>query len=375
MLEKMTHDDLLQLTSVTDGPCVSLYIPALPEKNMQLEYEVLVRQATYLLTKDPRSEKTEEILADLYKFNPSEFLKAQDPGIVLFVNKHWKNFYVPAHEVPSKVVVADSFHLRPLLEDLQSENMFNILALSPEEAIFLHCNSGACSEVHHFLFHHGAHSNSIHWTHYDEGDTLQIPHLKSHMRGRGTQDSQNKKRSVKLFIKWIEAKINKEAGYQTLPLYIFTSEAMFPYYTESTSHAQPQLLKIDLSKGLPRTESLTHQAKELIHKQRAQHKAQHALELEEKVKQQKVIDNLVNISKAALKGRVQTLFLQKDLEIWGELHRKSGEFTIHEKQQDSHDDDILDDIACEVLKRGGEVVVLSKKDMPTRSPASAILSN
>ncbi|MEN0059465.1 MAG: hypothetical protein AAGB31_11570 [Bdellovibrio sp.] len=52
MLEKMTHEDLLKLTSIHDGPCVSIYIPTMPAKTMQMEYEALTRRAVYLLSFD-----------------------------------------------------------------------------------------------------------------------------------------------------------------------------------------------------------------------------------------------------------------------------------------------------------------------------------
>ncbi|WP_413944480.1 hypothetical protein [Bdellovibrio sp. HCB-162] len=375
MIEKLTHDDLLRLTSVQDGPCISIYIPGMPEKTLQLEYEALVRRATYLLSFDPREELRENLLQTLYKFNPAEPLSSREQGLAIFVNKHWNGYFIANHEMPSKVVVAETFHLKPLLEDLQGDHTYHALVLSAEEALLLNCDGGTGTEVHTFLFHQGQHSNSIHWKHHDESETAQIPHLKSHLRGRGSQDTQFKKKSgAKLFLRWIEAKISKEQGYKTLPLFVFTNETFFTAYKEVSTHPAPVLCKIDPSKGMPRMEALIHQANLHIQNNMTKHKNLSTMEMEELARQKKVIDDLIKISRAALNGKVKTLFLRNNSEIWGHLHRRSSQITFHEKQIDSKDDDILDDIACEVIRHGGEVIVLTDKDMPTQSPAAAILN-
>lgn len=150
---------------------------------------------------------------------------------------------------------------------------------------------------------------------------------------------------------------------------------MFHTYKEVTSHPRAVFFKMDPSKTTPRMESLIHQAQVHVKKELAQQRNLSAYELEKLNHQKKVIDDLVKISRAAINGHVRTLYLQNNSEIWGELHRKSGQITFHEKQTNAKDDDILDDIACEVIRHGGEVVVLSKEDMPSPSPAAAILNS
>ncbi|XGC82129.1 hypothetical protein ACES2L_06480 [Bdellovibrio bacteriovorus] len=380
MLEKMTHEDLLRLTSVQDGPCISIYIPSMPAKTLELEYEALVRRASYLLSCDPRKDQQREemrktLLETLYNFDPTELLGGREQGIALFVNKHWRSYFLAGHELPSKVVVAESFHLKPLIEDIQGEHIYHILTLTGEEAVLLACDGDTGNDVHTFLFHQGSHSSSIHWKHGDDSETAQIPHLKSTLRGRGAEDNKFKKKtSVKLFLRWIEAKISKEPGYKTHPLLIFTNETMFHAYKEISSHPAPVFCKIDPSKGVPRIDALIHQANDYIKKNIAQHKHQSAQEIEEAARQRRVIDDLVKISRAALSGQVRTLFLRNNIELWGQFHRQSAQFTLHPKQMDAKDDDILDDIACEVIRHGGEVIVVNDKDMPSTSPAAAILN-
>ncbi|MEN0059466.1 MAG: hypothetical protein AAGB31_11575 [Bdellovibrio sp.] len=301
-------------------------------------------------------------------------MSESDQGIAILVNKHWTGYYLVPHSLPSKVVVAESFHLKPLLSDIQETHACYALFLSASEGLLAHCNGEKGQELQTFLFHEGSHSNSIHWKRLEESENFQIPHLKSHLRGRGSQDNHFKRKSgLKLFLKWIEAKIRTETGYKSLPLFVFTNEALFRAYKEISAHPQPQLSLLDPNKGVPRIETLVHQVTVQLQKNLIQQRLLATKEAEESSRHKKMIDDLVNISRAALNGKVKTLFLRDNIEVWGHLHRKSGEITFHDKQQDAQDDDILDDIACEVIRQGGEVIVLKGKDMPSQSPAAAIL--
>lgn len=375
MFEKISHNELISLTSVQEGPCVSIYIPTiLPKKTLQLEYEALLRRASHLLLFDNRTSLREHLLDTLNRFTPSEYFSGKDKGLALFVNKHWNSYYTTGYELPSKTVVADSFHLKPLLNEIQGNHKYHILVISTEEAVLLQSESGKTTELHTFLLSQGKHSNSIHWKYQDQTETAQFPHLQAHTRGRGTQDNKFKKQSTKLFLKWIESKIHNEPNFESIPLFIFTSEPLFKAYNEHTRHPNPTYIKMEPTQGVPRIEALVHQANLQVQKQIARQKKITTQSISELNGKKMVIDDIFKISKAALGGRVKTLYLRDNIEIWGHLRRKSGEITLHERQLNSKDDDILDDIACEVIRHGGEVMVLSGKEMPTTSPAAAILT-
>lgn len=375
MLEPLTHEDLLKLTSVQEGPCISIYLPSLPEPSLQEEYDILVKRASYLLSLDTARDAQQSIMELLFNFNPGEHIKGPGQGVAIFVNKHWRGYFVTRHDLPAKVVVADSFHLKPVLEDLQRDHTFHLLVIGVDEAVLLFSQGGLASEIHTFLLHHGSHSNSIHWKHLDDHEALQIPHLKSQSRGRGANDSQFKKKSAtKIFLRWIEAKIAQEAGYKTLPLFVFTSEALFPIYKEVSGHPKPQFFLLDIRKGVPHHDSLINRVENYLNQERSHQRQLSAADIEHQKIKNKLIDDLTKISRAALHGEVKTLFLRDKSEIWGQLDRRSGQISVHPRQLNGKDDDVLDDIACEVIRQGGEVIVLSPRDMPSAGPAAAVLN-
>lgn len=373
MLERLTQRDFINLINVQEGPCASIYLPRLKDKTLPIEYEALVRRVSHLLLSDEREEQKNKILETLYNFDPSEHFLSSSKGMAIFVNKNWAGYFTSDLETPSKVVVADSFHLRPYFDEISEDFRFNVLMLTGTEAHFYSCQGTSGNEAHTFLYHHGPHANSIHWRHSEGTETLQLPHLRS-LRGRGKDDNQNKRKSSnKIFLKTVEAKISGEYKFKDIPLYIATSENLYRAYKEVTHHAHVHFLKVDVAKQEFHIQTHIHQAVEHIKKALREHKEAIKEQFQDPSQSKLMTDDLLKISRAAINGKIRTLFIMENFEIWGEISTKSGDFTTHEKQLNSHDDDILDDIACQVIRQGGEVVVLNRKNMPTQRPAAAIL--
>ena len=80
-----------------------------------------------------------------------------------------------------------------------------------------------------------------------------------------------------------------------------------------------------------------------------------------------------SVAEAAVQGRVRELIVERGAQLWGRLDPTTGAVERHDKQEDAHDDDVLDDISEAVILRGGEVYAFDKARMPTKSPIAATL--
>jgi len=69
---------------------------------------------------------------------------------------------------------------------------------------------------------------------------------------------------------------------------------------------------------------------------------------------------------------VQLLLVAEDESVWGILDRKTGAIQVHERRMNADDADVLDDVAEESLKRGGEVYVVPRASMPGSGPIAAL---
>jgi len=86
---------------------------------------------------------------------------------------------------------------------------------------------------------------------------------------------------------------------------------------------------------------------------------------------EKSSDQLIDIISAVVDGRVETLFIEENKVIPGKIDAVNKKMIIKELSNPEFDD-ILDDMAQFTLDRGGEVFVLSKDEMPTDSGIAAI---
>ncbi len=75
------------------------------------------------------------------------------------------------------------------------------------------------------------------------------------------------------------------------------------------------------------------------------------------------------VAEAAVMGRIRRLFLVRDLRVPGRFDPQSG----HVQLGEAGSPDVLDDIAEEVLRRGGEVIILEPGRLPVDDSAAAEL--
>jgi hypothetical protein len=81
--------------------------------------------------------------------------------------------------------------------------------------------------------------------------------------------------------------------------------------------------------------------------------------------------SISQIAKFAVKGKVKKLIIADDCQMFGKFDPLTG--SVSTVQMDHRDDDILDDLAQEVISNGGEVVVTSQQWIPGNRPALAIV--
>jgi hypothetical protein len=82
-------------------------------------------------------------------------------------------------------------------------------------------------------------------------------------------------------------------------------------------------------------------------------------------------DDLTSIGDAAVAGRVATLLVEANRQVSGRIDRVTGRLAFDDLAHPGVDD-LLDDLAEIVLKKGGNVVVVPADQMPTKSGAAAI---
>ncbi len=78
------------------------------------------------------------------------------------------------------------------------------------------------------------------------------------------------------------------------------------------------------------------------------------------------------IAQMVARGSVQKLMIAADVQIFGKFDQRTGCLAVTPTQFDHEDDDVLDDMAQKVIAAGGEVFIADKKEIPGNRPALII---
>lgn len=94
--------------------------------------------------------------------------------------------------------------------------------------------------------------------------------------------------------------------------------------------------------------------------------------LKRMMKSKRLVSDLPSIIQAAYQGKIVHLVLPTEQKIWGKFDPSTGDFTIH-KRITKQSIDILNELAEEVIKQGGKIQILGPHFFPQNTNVIAIL--
>ena len=86
-----------------------------------------------------------------------------------------------------------------------------------------------------------------------------------------------------------------------------------------------------------------------------------------------VTSRLEEIAEAAVHGRIECLMIDPTIQVWGLFDRDLGHVRTHKRQISTEDDCVVDDITEEVLRLGGDVVFFDSRQLGRVAPYMATL--
>jgi Bacterial archaeo-eukaryotic release factor family 7 len=152
-VDVVRRTDLQRLALPRHGPCVSVFLPThragREVEQVPIRLKNLLRQATDVLKTDGvRAPEIDRLLAPLRGLLDDRlFWQYQSDGLALFSRPGWwRSFRVPLH-LPELAVVADRFHISPLLPLLTGDGHFFVLTLSQNQIRLLEGTRDRLEEV------------------------------------------------------------------------------------------------------------------------------------------------------------------------------------------------------------------------------------
>lgn len=377
----LTQSELRTLLEQPTGPYVSIFLPThragADSQQDPIRLKNLLRQAEErLLALGKRRPEARKLLAPARALlkNPL-FWRHLSDGLAIFLSPDLFRAYRLPLAFAELVVVADRFHVKPLLPLLIGDGRFYLLALSQNEVrLFLGSRDGIgevelagvppsldealqYDNLQQKLQFHADHAGGI-------GPRTAVWH------GHG-EEQDNAKDHLLLYFRQVDAGLRRLLHDERVPLVLAGVEYLLPIYKEANSY--PHLLDQGIE-GNPE-----HLAVETLHERAwaiVQPAYQKAAEMAAARYRQlagtgQTANDLREILSAAWQGRVESLFVAVGLQLWGHFDPGTGALHVH-ADAEAGDEDLTDVAAVQTLLHGGAVYAVAPENVPGEAPLAAV---
>ncbi len=378
----VSTDELpIALPKPVNTPCLSLYQPThrhFPDNQQDpIRFKNLVKTLEQSLRQQYSIREMRRLLRPFNKLaSDRDFWNHTQDGLAVLCAPELFRVYKLQRPVPELAIVADTFHIKPLLRIVQSADRYQILGLSRGAIKLFEGNRDTLDEIdlapgvprtiadalgHELTEPHqsvrslggiGGSSVGIHHGHGGKSDEVALD-LDRFFRAvdRSILAHYSRRSHLPLLL-------------AALPEYhaVFRKISRNPFLLNEALKIAPDSVSIDELRNL---------AWGLIGPGYQDRLARLVQEFEQSKSRGLVGDHLGQIAFDAVSGRVMTLMVEADRVIPGHLDPLNGHIEFADIDHPQVDD-LIDDLAELVLNKGGHVVVVPADRMPTATGAAAI---
>jgi len=302
------------------------------------------------------------------------FWRQQNGGLAIFVSSDiFRNYSLPIN-FDELIVVADRFHVNPLLPALSGDGRYYILTLSQKGSRLYEGTKQNIREIQLETIP----KNLAEALQYDELEK-QIRFHRGTPRGgeRGSMMSgggaelDDAKENISKYFRQINKGLHDLLKDERVPLVLAGVDYLFPIYREVNTY--PYLME-DGIPGNPKgisTEQLHKLALVIVRPyfQKAENDA--IAQYRQSSGTGLTSSDTKEIVRAACDGRVGLLFIATGHSQWGIFDSESKDVQLHQKME-PRSEDLSDFSAIQTLLNGGTVYSLSHDKMPDEKPIAAV---
>lgn len=377
----LTLESLSALASMNlEQPCLSLYQPTHrhhPDNRQDpIRFRNLMKEMETSLRQEYPAAETRQLLEPFEALaHDSRFWDHTLDGLAVLAGPLLFRVFKLPLPVEELVVVADSFHTKPLRRFLQSVDRYQVLGLSLHAIRLFEGNrhgltevdlvpevprtitealGGELTEPQHTVASYGGVGGGSSPMHHGQGAKMDEVEIDA-------------ERFFRIVDRAVQEHYSRLSG---LPLilaalpehhHLFHQVSQNPLLVADGIRFNPDSLSAD---------ELGTLAWQVMEPRYLSRLAVLGEEFEKARSRNAGSDDLTDVAQAAAFGKVATLLIEADREIAGQLDGTTGRFAFA-TLSDPHVDDLLDDLGELVVKMGGNVLVIPAERMPTTTGLAA----
>jgi hypothetical protein len=359
-------------------PCLSLYLPThrhhpdnyqdpIRFRNLLKELEASLVQKYAESEFRPLLKPFETLLAD------HDFWQHTLDGLAVLSAPGLFRVYRLQRPMPELAIVAESFHLKPLLRIMQSADSYHILGLNRERAVLYDGNRDVLDKVElpdtfpqtseAVLGEKSRQTNVSAWAHDAEVGGV--------ISGKDVKSAQLEAETERFFRAVDQAVLEEYSRPTGQRLLVAALPEQFSLFRKISRN--PLLLEesIEIHPDALTIEELRVRAWSIVEPHYLARLASLVETFQVARARDQGDDDLANVARSAVAGRVATLLVEANRPTPGRLDEATGAIEF-DNLENPEVDDLLDDLSAIVLKNGGEVIIVPAERMPTKTGLAAI---
>lgn len=369
----ITKKDIEQLYNIHSANCISIFIPTHRSGNevlQKLDTQSLKKELKdvklKLEQKELNQKKINEFVAPIQELiDNTGFWRKQSDGLAIFLAEGFFKTYTLPVNFEAYNYIANSFYLKPVMPMFVGDGTFYLLTLQLEDVKLYEMTKHSVTEI---KINHLIPERLEESVGYDfEEKGLQFRNQKegygtATFHGHAEADHDRKNEILRYF-----REINK--GLMTIlkdenaPMLIASQEYLFSIYKGINTYKP--LLENHISYDSLETDNqlLLEKAWKTMGPIFDKERKEKIERFEQYDSTNRTSSDIKEVLPAALQGKIDTLFVRKDKDIFGIYDAVKHHVEIREDQEHTHVS-LLNMAAVKTFLQGGKVYLMEKDDMP-----------
>lgn len=359
-LQTLVSNPQTTIENTAKKPHISLYVPKniLEDsmRNDQKSWHALVNKVESFISRNYPGNQTR--INSFYKKIKQVVLDKKHTGGVAIFESHFLSGFIPlGGNVQELAIVSDTFHVKPLLNEIQGQNRYYALTLENQSAYLWEGDSTCVEKKALYVMPQDRRTPDPTAIHHLDDDKIGSKQRKALNR--------NEVRAIMKFYKEVGKRLKRQITHYSDHIYIVGDPALRSLFL-NVNRAKNLIThtKLDIDAKRLDSESLYQLVWNLASMDIYRRMRRIAKDYRLYKYSGRSVESLPKIAQLALEGQIEVLLVTKDLHIWGEFDQKNGHIKNASWCQPDLHEDILDDIAEAVVSQGGKVYTLDRKDMP-----------
>lgn len=378
----LSKEQFQNLAKFSNNPCVSIFIPTqragkdvLEEKdkiNLKSQWKKVSETLKDLGHSQDKIDKIGKPVSDI--MDDRDFWRHQSDGLALFLADGFSEKYTVPVNFETFTYVADHFYLKPLVPMFNGDGRFYLLHLQLDEVKLYEATRYSIGEVkiddltpdqlEDRVGYDFEDKNSKHKTQRDSIGVNPQGTSTQHGYEPATRDRKNE---IKRFFRAVDKGIYEILHNDNAPLVVACQDSYFPMYKDVSRYKNlfPQVVPGNPEADYEDMFGLHEAALNTLEPYFRKEKEEKMKEFNE-LNPTRTSTKVSEIIPAIFEGKVDTLFLQNQEDIWGDFNENMASVDIHEERRNGSYS-LMNLAAIKVIEQNGNVFLIDDQFMPDKN--------